>query len=393
MFDRKKFFAALRSRASGVFGTSLSQPQVQGVDAILDEGLRRRTPLVHMAYVLATAYHETGGKIQPVRENLNYSVSGLLKTFGRHRISAADARKYGRSGARKADQMGIANIIYGGEWGRNNLGNIKPGDGWRFRGGGLPQTTGRRNFTILGLVDKPDLVTDLKTSVRMMFDAMEQGVFTGKRLDDYTDYLSMRRIINGTDKAEKIAGEAEAFERALRVAHWGLNSVLQPEPTEHDSILRVGSKSAYVRELQTNLKAIGYAVAIDGDFGTGTEAAVKAFQTSAGIKPDGWAGPRTLDALGRAVADIKAKPKIEKAAEDAKGKAAEQVEKKTGLWGWLTGLVGSGGLGLGWLGGMDWQTVVAVGGLVLVFLVIIIVMRRQIIGAVKDIKSAVEGGA
>lgn len=222
MFDRKSFFAALRSRGSGVFGTSLSQAQVQGVDAILDEGIRRKTPLKHMAYVLATAYHETGGRMQPIRENLNYSVSGLLKSFGRHRISAADARKYGRSGPRKADQVAIANIIYGGKWGRDNLGNTEPGDGWRFRGGGLPQTTGRRNFTILGLVDNPDLVTDLKTSVRMMFDAMEQGVFTGKRLDDYTDYLSMRRIINGTDKAEKIAGEAECFERALRGAGWGL---------------------------------------------------------------------------------------------------------------------------------------------------------------------------
>lgn len=228
MFDRKVFFAALRSRGSGVFGTSLSQAQVQGVDGILDEGIRRRTPLRHMAYVLATAYHETGGRMQPIRENLNYSVSGLLKTFGRHRISAADARKFGRSGPRKADQVAIANIIYGGEWGRDNLGNIKRGDGWRFRGGGLPQITGRRNFTILGLVDNPDLVTNLKTSVRMMFDAMEQGVFTGLRLDDYTDYLSMRRIINGTDKAEKIAGEAGAFERALRGAGWGLYPVATP---------------------------------------------------------------------------------------------------------------------------------------------------------------------
>jgi putative chitinase len=228
MFDRKAFFAALRRRGSGVFGTRLSQKQVEGVDAILDEGISRRTPLKHMAYILATAYHETGGRMQPIRENLNYSVSGLLETFGRHRISAADARKYGRSGSRKANQEAIANIIYGGEWGRENLGNTEPGDGWRFRGGGLPQNTGRRNYTLLGLADRPDLVTDLKTSVRMMFDAMEQGIYTGKRLDDYTDFLSMRRIINGTDKAEKIAAEAEAFQAALRASNWGLYPVQTP---------------------------------------------------------------------------------------------------------------------------------------------------------------------
>lgn len=165
------------------------------------------------------------------------------------------------------------------------------------------------------------------------------------------------------------------------------------EPVENDAILKRGSKGPYVRELQSNLKAIGYVIAIDGDFGVGTEAAVKAFQARAGLKPDGWAGPRTLDALGRAVAEMKAAPKIEKAADDAKGKAAEQVEKKTGMWGWLTGLVGSGGLGIASFAGMDWQTVAALGGVVVVFLIVILVMRRQIIGAVKDIRNAVEDGA
>lgn len=78
-------------------------------------------------------------------ENLNYSVDGLLKTFGRHRISEADAKRYGRATGRAANQEAIANIIYGGEWGRKNLGNTQPGDGWRFRGSGVKQITGRYN--------------------------------------------------------------------------------------------------------------------------------------------------------------------------------------------------------------------------------------------------------
>lgn len=78
-------------------------------------------------------------------ENLNYSVEGLRKTFGRHRISDQQCAALGRTKARPANQQMIANIIYGGEWGRKNLGNTMPNDGWTFRGQGLKQLTGRRN--------------------------------------------------------------------------------------------------------------------------------------------------------------------------------------------------------------------------------------------------------
>src|SRR5690606_35461176 len=64
---------------------------------------------------LANVSHETGGFTQ-LSESLNYSVDGLLKTFGRHRISDADARRLGRAPGRPADQRGIANKIYDGDW-------------------------------------------------------------------------------------------------------------------------------------------------------------------------------------------------------------------------------------------------------------------------------------
>ncbi len=79
-------------------------------------------------------------------ENLNYSVEGLAATFGRHRISLADCRKYGRTPTRKADQEAIANCVYGGDWGRTNLGNTCVGDGWTMRGVGPLQVTGRANM-------------------------------------------------------------------------------------------------------------------------------------------------------------------------------------------------------------------------------------------------------
>lgn len=228
--NRAAFYAALRKRDSGVFGTSLTQGQVRGVDTILDEAEARETPPRHLAYILATAYLETGGRMQPVRESLNYSVDALLTKFGRHRISEADARRYGRSGSRAANQQMIANLIYGGEWGRANLGNTTYGDGWRYRGGGLAQITGRANFTKFGMAADPARSGDLIPAVRMMFDGMERGLFTGKRLSDFTEYRPMRQIINRMDRADDVAGYAEAFEAALRAAGYAAK-VAPPAPS------------------------------------------------------------------------------------------------------------------------------------------------------------------
>lgn len=80
-------------------------------------------------------------------ESLNYSVEGLRKTFGRHRITDAQCRLYGRTATRKANQEAIANVLYGGDFGLKQLGNTMQGDGWKFRGFGPKQLTGRRNVT------------------------------------------------------------------------------------------------------------------------------------------------------------------------------------------------------------------------------------------------------
>lgn len=124
--------------------------------------------------------HTESGGFRTVVESLNYSADAILKTFGRHRISEADAKKFGRIDAevrkrtgwkladQPAHQNALANILYGGEWGRKNLGNTQPGDGWRFRGRGIKQLTGRDNYrrfsrAWLGdesLLDNPDRVAN-----------------------------------------------------------------------------------------------------------------------------------------------------------------------------------------------------------------------------------------
>ena len=67
-----------------------------------------------------------------------------------------------------------------------------------------------------------------------------------------------------------------------------------------------------------------------------------------------------------------------------------EVKKKTNLWGWLTTIFGSSGVGLAGLLGANWQTILAIGGLSLGGLVVVILLRRQIIAAVQDIRGAVE---
>lgn len=80
-------------------------------------------------------------------ENLNYLTSSLLDLFSRKRISVEQASRFGRKPGQMANQVAIANTIYGGEWGKKNLGNIHENDGWEFRGSGPIQITGRANIT------------------------------------------------------------------------------------------------------------------------------------------------------------------------------------------------------------------------------------------------------
>lgn len=102
----------------------------------------------HAAMFLANVAVESS-RLSTLVENLNYSVDALLSKFGRHRISESDARAYGRAPGRQANQQAIANRIYGGDWGRKNLGNTQTGDGWLFRGQGALQSTGRANARAL----------------------------------------------------------------------------------------------------------------------------------------------------------------------------------------------------------------------------------------------------
>jgi putative chitinase len=86
------------------------------------------------------------------------------------------------------------------------MGNTGANDGWRFRGRGLVQITGRDNYKKYGLGDAPEKALEDSTAVRILFDGMINGKFTGKRLADYfgdgnANPEGARAIVNGSDKA------------------------------------------------------------------------------------------------------------------------------------------------------------------------------------------------
>lgn len=196
--DHATFFAYAR-RAP--FGGGLTQEQVKGCEAILNAW--RGTDDRHLAYVLATAFHESAGTMAAVRE-------GSTRT---RRLTDAQARRV------------VASRRYG-----------KPDEetGHVYYGRGLVQLTWKSNYQKMGevlgldLVNSPDKALDPDVSVAILIEGMtngETGVgdFTKKSLEDYfnattDDPEGARRIVNGTDKASLIAGYHHNFLDAIKAA-------------------------------------------------------------------------------------------------------------------------------------------------------------------------------
>lgn len=202
--DRPFFFARVRLKP---FGGRLTQRQVDGLGAIVD-GWRLRTGddtdgagRCELAYVLATAFHETAATMRPVRETLAGTDGEAIR-----RLETAFA----------AGRMKHVRTPY---WRRD-------GEGRTWLGRGLVQLTHRRNYEAMSEVTGIDLVADparameMDVSVAILIEGMRRGSFTGHRLDDYfapgrQDWVGARRIVNGTDRAELVAEYGRAFARAL----------------------------------------------------------------------------------------------------------------------------------------------------------------------------------
>lgn len=136
----------------------------------------------YLTATLANIMKETGGANKP--EDLsgyaNTSNSSIRGIFGDRVKNMTDAQLNNS----KANQQTFAETIYGGEYGKKNLGNIEPGDAWKYRGRGYVQLTGKANYAaasqaIFGndtLVQNPDLITqDSKVAADVTAWFMERG--------------------------------------------------------------------------------------------------------------------------------------------------------------------------------------------------------------------------
>ena len=106
------------------------------------------TPL-RLAHFLAQCGHESGG-FKAVSENLNYGAAGLQSIFKKY-FTAESAKEY----ERKPEK--IANIVYANRMGN---GNQASGEGYKFRGRGFIQLTGKENYTSFDKVVEDDIIAN-----------------------------------------------------------------------------------------------------------------------------------------------------------------------------------------------------------------------------------------
>lgn len=239
--NRAVFFAALRRRGSGVFGTSLTQQQVNGLSVKLDVWAKwyaDKYPATFLAAALGQSYRETGGLMVPILETHTARNPCTSRAQAARRLEAAFVAgkltwvrtRYWLPDASK--QIGV--------------------------GGGDIQLTHRANYVNanekikarfgvdVGLDRDYDEVLDPVVSAVVMFQGMIDGWFTTKKLVDYADqktgavnYRDARDIVNGDKKhiGDEIVRNCKAFETALREAGAWTNF----GPPEHDVKLKVAA--------------------------------------------------------------------------------------------------------------------------------------------------------
>ena len=152
-----------------------------------------KLPKSAAAHFFGNCYHETGG-FKLFEENLDYSAASLVKTWPVH-FNSANASEYAHNPEK------IANRAYASRMGN---GNEASGDGYKYRGRGAIQITGKsayeqfsKSINNPAIVTTPEIVADAfaMESAKWFFDSNKIWAYTS-RVDDYS-IAKVRKLVNG----------------------------------------------------------------------------------------------------------------------------------------------------------------------------------------------------
>ena len=221
-----------------------------------------------------------------LQENLNYSQGALERVFSRY---FGEGKRNAAEYARNPEK--IANYVYMDEFRskRGALGNVHEGDGWRFRGKGLKQLTGRNN--VEGFAKDYDMTAEeasdwLETKEGALASAL--WFWDKNNLNEIADTGNVRaatKRINGGDIG--LDDRLRRYDIAIQAMTGQI-----PSRATFRGTVRIGDRGNNVKLVQQKL-----GLAADGIFGSGTDAAVKKWQAANGLSADGIVGPKTYSKM------------------------------------------------------------------------------------------------
>ncbi len=269
-------------------------------DILQDYGINTPQRLAHF---IGQGLIETGF-LRYTEENLNYSATALRRVFGKYFKSDEEALAYARQPKK------IANRVYGNRMGN---GDEASGDGWRYRGRGFFQLTGRNNYEIyseasgVDIVKSPDLISkDLRKSIHVAAAFWQKN-----NLGLYADENDMKKVSRGInfgnpEVGRKAHGEDERIEWTKRVMGLLDDPIRVQVDAQSFDELEVGDRGPEVKALQEKLALLDYAVGKpDGIFGKNTRRAVVMFQFEADLEPTGVVDAATDRAIDEELIDTR----------------------------------------------------------------------------------------
>lgn len=239
-----------------------------------------------VAAFLAQCGHESAG-FTILKENLNYSAESLCKVWPKRFTSLAAAKPYNRNPEK------IANKVYADRMGN---GSESSGDGYKFRGRGAIQLTGKDNYSNFAKSIGKTL-DETVSYCETLEGAIASACFfwSKNKLNtcaDIPDMVALTKKINGGTIG--LEDRKHHFSKALSALDGKVSSHNETKSSNvsYTETIKNGSKGELAKKVQ---KALG--ISADGIFGAGSVKALKVWQSNNGLTADGIAGPNTLKKL------------------------------------------------------------------------------------------------